>query len=219
MGPTWGRQGLRGPHVGPMNLAIWVIFYQGKTGYLVVVSITVSELSKIISRKYTMPEITFIVRMSSWNFVRFGHTYIASSWNAHKFRENILESSRNVSETPPGQLIPQIWSDIIVKMFFRHQNTTTIAFIKTNTNKKPKKINAKQSKTKQTTRTNNNNNNDKFTLTPLVGQCFEWTLDQIILFRIISLACWYNKSNSLPCRKQTLCRAPTELTCYNIAFH
>ena len=24
MGPTWGRQNSGGPHVGPMNLAIWV---------------------------------------------------------------------------------------------------------------------------------------------------------------------------------------------------
>ena len=25
MGPIWGRQGPGGPHVGPMNFAIWVI--------------------------------------------------------------------------------------------------------------------------------------------------------------------------------------------------
>ena len=34
-----------------------------------VVSLTFCELSKIISQKYTMPEITFLVRISSWNFV------------------------------------------------------------------------------------------------------------------------------------------------------
>ena len=27
MGPTWGRQGPGGPHVGPMNLAIWALNY------------------------------------------------------------------------------------------------------------------------------------------------------------------------------------------------
>ena len=27
MGPTWGRQDPGGPHVGPMNLAIWVYIY------------------------------------------------------------------------------------------------------------------------------------------------------------------------------------------------
>ena len=27
MGPTWGRQDPGGPHVGPMNLAIWVVSY------------------------------------------------------------------------------------------------------------------------------------------------------------------------------------------------
>ena len=35
-----------------------------------VVSLTFRELSKIISRKYTTPEMTFTVRISSWNFVR-----------------------------------------------------------------------------------------------------------------------------------------------------
>ena len=35
-----------------------------------VVSLTFHELSKIISRKYTILEITFMVRISSWNFVR-----------------------------------------------------------------------------------------------------------------------------------------------------
>ena len=30
MGPIWGRQGTGGPHVGPMNIAIWqVIFWSG----------------------------------------------------------------------------------------------------------------------------------------------------------------------------------------------
>ena len=35
-----------------------------------VVSLTFRELSKIISRKYITPEITFTARISSWNFVR-----------------------------------------------------------------------------------------------------------------------------------------------------
>ena len=32
------------------------------------VSLTFRELSKIVSRKYTMPEITFLVWISNWNF-------------------------------------------------------------------------------------------------------------------------------------------------------
>ena len=75
-----------------------------------IVSLTFRKLYKIILRKYTIPVITFIVRISSWNFVRvFGHTkfqlemLIESMISAtHKFRDNILESSRNVSETTPG---------------------------------------------------------------------------------------------------------------------
>ena len=31
MGPIWGRHGPGGPHVGPMNLAIWVDDYLGRT--------------------------------------------------------------------------------------------------------------------------------------------------------------------------------------------
>ena len=27
MGPIWGRQDPGGPHVGPMNLAIWVLYH------------------------------------------------------------------------------------------------------------------------------------------------------------------------------------------------
>ena len=27
MGPIWGRQDPGGPHVGPMNLAIWDVYY------------------------------------------------------------------------------------------------------------------------------------------------------------------------------------------------
>ena len=41
--------------------------------------IKVRELSKIISRKYTMPEIPFMVGISSWNFVR-----VPKAWNSHK---------------------------------------------------------------------------------------------------------------------------------------
>ena len=54
-----------------MKLSILVCqarqFYKVQLG---VVSLTFHKLSKIISREYTMPEITFTVRISSWNFVR-----------------------------------------------------------------------------------------------------------------------------------------------------
>ena len=75
-----------------------------------VVSLTFRELSKIISRKYTIPEITFIVGIWSWNFVHALGTcskfqlqiLIRTTVSAiNKFQENILESLRNVSETTP----------------------------------------------------------------------------------------------------------------------
>ena len=83
-----------------------------------VVSLMFRELSKIILRKYTMPVITFMVIISSWNFVRvpnawlWAHeqsfslkcSYEVRFLQTHKFRENILESSRNVSETTPQRL-------------------------------------------------------------------------------------------------------------------
>ena len=37
--------------------------------YHMVVSLLFRKLSKIILQKYTMPQITFMVRISSWNFV------------------------------------------------------------------------------------------------------------------------------------------------------
>ena len=53
-----------------------------------VVSLTFRDLSKIIPRKYTKREMTFMVRISSWNFVHvpkaFGHTYKVSAGNSHK---------------------------------------------------------------------------------------------------------------------------------------
>ena len=57
-------------------------------GILGVVSLTFRELYKIISQKYAMPEITFMVRISSWNLLPkhgFGHTYTVSAWNFHKY--------------------------------------------------------------------------------------------------------------------------------------
>ena len=44
--------------------------YASKCHILGVVSLTFRELSKIISRKYTMPVIIFMVTISSWKFVR-----------------------------------------------------------------------------------------------------------------------------------------------------
>ena len=60
-----------------------------------------------------MPEITFMVRISSWNFVRVPRfrleILIRGTVSAiqNKFRENILKSPRNVSETPPWVLRDQ----------------------------------------------------------------------------------------------------------------
>ena len=87
------------------------------------VSLTFLELSKIISWKNTMPEITFMVRISSWNFVRvpkawlwctrFQHEILIKSMISaiHKFQENILESLQNVSEAPhrPLEMIAGNW--------------------------------------------------------------------------------------------------------------
>ena len=44
----------------------WVKMSFGELG---VVSLTFRDLSKIILQKYTIPEITFMMRISSWNFV------------------------------------------------------------------------------------------------------------------------------------------------------
>ena len=78
------------------------------------VSLTFCKLSKIISLEYTMPEITFIVRISSWNFAlapkawalgthtKFQLEIIISSvsFAIHKFWENILENSKTLVKQP-----------------------------------------------------------------------------------------------------------------------
>ena len=33
MGPTWGRQDLGGPHVGPMNFALWAVTAMEPSGH------------------------------------------------------------------------------------------------------------------------------------------------------------------------------------------
>ena len=61
----------------------WVLSWCADAESLGAVSLTFCKLSKIISRKYTMSEIIFMVRISSLNFLR-GHTYKISAWNSHK---------------------------------------------------------------------------------------------------------------------------------------
>ena len=93
------------------SLSAWSIELKGQG----VVSLTFRELSEIISQKYTIPENTFILRISSWNFVRVPKAWLWAhlkiwAWNSHqkydfcnthKSRENILENLQSVNETPP----------------------------------------------------------------------------------------------------------------------
>ena len=81
-----------------------------------VVSLTFRELSKIFSRNLCVAEIALPMSISSWNFIRVPKAK-AMLWARTKFqleiptinvitgivyfREIILESSRNVSETTP----------------------------------------------------------------------------------------------------------------------
>ena len=69
-------------------------------------SLTYSKLSKIISRKYTMPETTFMVIISSRNSVRVSKAYKVSDWNSHKQRNfwntQILENSRSIVKHHKG---------------------------------------------------------------------------------------------------------------------
>ena len=46
-------------------------------------SLTIARALQNIARKYTMPEITYMPWISSWNVV-CGHTYKVSVWNSHK---------------------------------------------------------------------------------------------------------------------------------------
>ena len=84
------------------------------------ISLPFCKLSKIIFLKYIMPEITLIVRITSWNFVcvtkawlwthiQFQLEILTSSmiFAIRKFLDNILESSQNVSETT--LLVPKQW--------------------------------------------------------------------------------------------------------------
>ena len=50
MGPIWGRQGPGGPHVGPMNLAIWVCLMGGFTTQ----SVSNEKLSRFTTQESVM---------------------------------------------------------------------------------------------------------------------------------------------------------------------
>ena len=56
MGPTWGRQDPGGPHVGPMNLAIWDGHETALTHWGRVTHIRVSKLTIIGSDNGLLPE-------------------------------------------------------------------------------------------------------------------------------------------------------------------
>ena len=96
------------------------------------VSLTFRELSKIFSRNLCISKIVLVVRMSSWNFVRvptrtkFQLEILAKNVisGVVYFREIILESPRNVSETPPG-LEPMYWLRMI-KGFDWHEHLLLI---------------------------------------------------------------------------------------------
>ena len=88
-------------------------YFTGTGAVMGVVSLTFCELSKIISWKYTMSEITFMARISSWNMALGTLTkfqleiLIRSTISAiHKFWMNILWSSQNVSEKQPKIIAP-----------------------------------------------------------------------------------------------------------------
>ena len=71
-----------------------------------VASLTFRELFKINSQKYTMPDITFALRIPSMDLgTRTKRQLEMRIWSTisaiHTCRENILESSRDVSETTP----------------------------------------------------------------------------------------------------------------------
>ena len=57
--------------IGSYNVSVfsercWLVALESQGGVL----LRFRELSKMISRKYTMPEITFVMRISSWNYAQ-----------------------------------------------------------------------------------------------------------------------------------------------------
>ena len=77
------------------------------------VSLTLRELPKIFSRKYTTPEITFMVRISIWKFVRVPKA---------RARETLVKQPPEASKI--GPMVPHYaklvkshsWSDIKHKL-------------------------------------------------------------------------------------------------------
>ena len=93
------------------------------------VSLTSRELPKIFSRKYTTPEITFMVIISIWKFVRTKfqlEILITSTICAiHKFRDNFWKARETLVKQPPGLLCEEFtgprWIPRTVTRSFDHR--------------------------------------------------------------------------------------------------
>ena len=70
MGPIWGRQDPVGPHVGPMNLAIWVVTgrRQAILAYNIKASAKQLPFSRRILKRIYFEEITCIAIQFIWDF-------------------------------------------------------------------------------------------------------------------------------------------------------
>ena len=66
MGPIWGRQDPGGPHVGPMNFAIWV----GMSTTLGVKNLWVAETYKHLHRPHTSSHVIVVKKSADDKFIK-----------------------------------------------------------------------------------------------------------------------------------------------------
>ena len=72
MGPFWGRQDPDGPHIGPMNFAIWVQYRQLKPGVLFMIN-TLYCLIGVLNKKYLQwkRRILCLMRLQSHSYSKW----------------------------------------------------------------------------------------------------------------------------------------------------
>ena len=78
MGPIWGRQDPGGPHVGPLNFAIWDLFQDGTNSWSVV---SISDISNIL---LLYNHVSKQVPQDTFGWVRQkGHTLLTQGKKKH----------------------------------------------------------------------------------------------------------------------------------------
>ena len=125
MGPIWGRQDPGGPHIGPMNLAIWVILESYKDAVLQIHIYSCGRLMnlKTWSRHFTVPwDLLKMILITDWTGSDYWQ-YVKSSIDVPRLHCGLFNMINQMESVPLRILV---WSHarmrsigMVTSMWFR----------------------------------------------------------------------------------------------------